>query len=96
MSEWIGSSLGRFYLVVSTRPSFYLVVSTRLSSVTGSGVLSQSALQLNSSQEGHYPYPTSYHSNQTLALSDLSGLQAPPRGGQVGSAVHSYNQVDPP
>ncbi|XP_031419030.1 catenin delta-2b isoform X4 [Clupea harengus] len=67
--------------------------SQELSAGERSGVLSQSALQLNSSQEGHYPYPTSYHSNQTLALSDLSGLQAPPRGGQVGSAVHSYNQV---
>lgn len=58
---------------------------------TGPGILSQSALQLNN-QEGAFPYPVSYHSNQTLALGDLSGSQ-PPRGGQVGGALHSYNQV---
>ncbi|XP_076152010.1 catenin delta-2b isoform X3 [Alosa pseudoharengus] len=57
------------------------------------GILSQSALQLNANQEGNYPYPASYHSNQTLALSDLPGSQAPPRSGQLGGAVHSYNQV---
>ncbi|XP_067309724.1 catenin delta-2b isoform X4 [Pseudorasbora parva] len=55
------------------------------------GILSQSALQLNN-QEGTFPYPVSYHSNQTLALGDLSASQ-PPRGGQVGGALHSYNQV---
>ncbi|XP_056600166.1 catenin delta-2b isoform X1 [Triplophysa dalaica] len=55
------------------------------------GILSQSALQLNN-QEGAFPYPVNYHSNQTLALGDLSGSQ-PPRGGQVGGALHSYNQV---
>uniref|UniRef100_A0AAY4AG23 Catenin (cadherin-associated protein), delta 2b n=1 Tax=Denticeps clupeoides TaxID=299321 RepID=A0AAY4AG23_9TELE len=58
-----------------------------------SGILSQSALQLNSNQEGTFPYPAGYHSNQTLALGDLSVSQAPPRSGQVGGAVHSYNQV---
>uniref|UniRef100_A0A8C1NIP4 Catenin (cadherin-associated protein), delta 2b n=1 Tax=Cyprinus carpio TaxID=7962 RepID=A0A8C1NIP4_CYPCA len=35
------------------------------------GILSQSALQLNN-QEGTFPYQVSYHSNQTLALGDLS------------------------
>ncbi|XP_067309732.1 catenin delta-2b isoform X11 [Pseudorasbora parva] len=55
------------------------------------GILSQSALQLNN-QEGTFPYPVSYHSNQTLALGDLSASQ-PPRGGQVGGALHSYNQA---
>ncbi|XP_064792575.1 catenin delta-2-like isoform X1 [Oncorhynchus masou masou] len=48
------------------------------------GLLSQSALKLNN-QDGTLPYPASYHSNQTL--------EAPPRGGQVGGAIHSYNQV---
>uniref|UniRef100_A0A674CE61 Catenin (cadherin-associated protein), delta 2b n=1 Tax=Salmo trutta TaxID=8032 RepID=A0A674CE61_SALTR len=48
------------------------------------GLLSQSALKLNN-QDGTLPYPAGYHSNQTL--------EAPPRGGQVGGAVHSYNQV---
>ncbi|XP_063075091.1 catenin delta-2b isoform X2 [Engraulis encrasicolus] len=57
------------------------------------GILSQSALQLNSNQEGNYPYPASYHSNQPLALGDLSGCQAPPRSGQVGGALNNYNQV---
>ncbi|XP_026062126.1 catenin delta-2-like isoform X2 [Carassius auratus] len=55
------------------------------------GILSQSALQLNN-QEGTFPYPVSYHSNQTLALGDLSAPQ-PPRSGQVGGALHSYNQA---
>uniref|UniRef100_A0AAY4AC97 Catenin delta-2 n=1 Tax=Denticeps clupeoides TaxID=299321 RepID=A0AAY4AC97_9TELE len=41
----------------------------------GSGILSQSALQLNSNQEGTFPYPAGYHSNQTLALGDLSVSQ---------------------
>ncbi|KAM9458228.1 catenin delta-2-like isoform 8-T8 [Salvelinus alpinus] len=51
---------------------------------TGQGLLSQSALKLNN-QDGTLPYPAGYHSNQTL--------EAPPRGGQVGGAIHSYNQV---
>ncbi|XP_051552807.1 catenin delta-2-like isoform X6 [Myxocyprinus asiaticus] len=55
------------------------------------GILSQSALQLNN-QEGTFPYPVSYHSNQTLALGDLSATQ-PPHSGQVGGALHSYNQA---
>uniref|UniRef100_A0A8B9LNK2 Catenin (cadherin-associated protein), delta 2b n=1 Tax=Astyanax mexicanus TaxID=7994 RepID=A0A8B9LNK2_ASTMX len=55
------------------------------------GILSQSALQLNN-QEGNFPY-SGYHSNQTLALGDPSASQPPPRSGQVGGAVHSYNQV---
>ncbi|XP_071217935.1 catenin delta-2-like isoform X6 [Salvelinus alpinus] len=48
------------------------------------GLLSQSALKLNN-QDGTLPYPAGYHSNQIL--------EAPPRGGQVGGAIHSYNQV---
>ncbi|XP_072544187.1 catenin delta-2b isoform X1 [Salminus brasiliensis] len=56
------------------------------------GILSQSALQLNN-QEGNFPYSAGYHSNQTLALGDPSASQPPPRGAQVGGAVHSYNQV---
>ncbi|XP_072544189.1 catenin delta-2b isoform X2 [Salminus brasiliensis] len=59
---------------------------------TGPGILSQSALQLNN-QEGNFPYSAGYHSNQTLALGDPSASQPPPRGAQVGGAVHSYNQV---
>ncbi|XP_061095688.1 catenin delta-2-like isoform X2 [Conger conger] len=56
-------------------------------------LLSQSALQLNSNPEGSFQYSASYHSNQTLALSDSSTSQLPARSGQVGGAVHSYNQV---
>ncbi|XP_035375828.1 catenin delta-2b isoform X2 [Electrophorus electricus] len=56
------------------------------------GILSQSALQLNN-QEGTFPYSAGYHSNHTLALGDPSASQPPLRGGQVGGAVHSYNQV---
>ncbi|TRY58839.1 hypothetical protein DNTS_022343 [Danionella cerebrum] len=63
-------------------------------------LLSQSSLQLSSNPEGSLQYSASYHSNQTLALSDcLSAPQSqkpqpPPRSsGQPGGAVHSYNQV---
>uniref|UniRef100_A0A8C1KPD4 Catenin (cadherin-associated protein), delta 2b n=1 Tax=Cyprinus carpio TaxID=7962 RepID=A0A8C1KPD4_CYPCA len=42
-----------------------------ITTYTRPGILSQSALQLNN-QEGTFPYPVSYHSNQTLALGDLS------------------------
>ncbi|XP_036376749.1 catenin delta-2 isoform X1 [Megalops cyprinoides] len=56
-------------------------------------LLSQSTLQLNSNPEGSFQYSASYHSNQTLALSDSSTSQPPTRSGQVGGAVHSYNQV---
>ncbi|KAG2458210.1 CTND2 protein, partial [Polypterus senegalus] len=59
----------------------------------GPSLLSQSALQLNSNPEGSFQYTASYHSNQTLALSDSSTAQLPSRSGQVGGAVHSYNQV---
>uniref|UniRef100_A0A8C7HDB3 Catenin (cadherin-associated protein), delta 2b n=1 Tax=Oncorhynchus kisutch TaxID=8019 RepID=A0A8C7HDB3_ONCKI len=48
------------------------------------GLLSQSALQLNN-QDGSLSYPAGYLSNQAL--------EALPRSGQVGGAVHSYNQV---
>lgn len=50
------------------------------------GLLSQSALQLNN-QDAYAA--AGYHSNQGLALGEsITG-----RGGQVGGAVHSYNQV---
>uniref|UniRef100_A0A3B4YI16 Catenin (cadherin-associated protein), delta 2b n=1 Tax=Seriola lalandi dorsalis TaxID=1841481 RepID=A0A3B4YI16_SERLL len=50
------------------------------------GLLSQSALQLNN-QDAYAA--AGYHSNQALAL----GETVMGRGGQVGGAVHSYNQV---
>ncbi|CAL8368502.1 unnamed protein product [Boreogadus saida] len=50
------------------------------------GLLSQSALQLNN-QDAYAA--AGYHSNQGLILGEGAG----PRGGQVGGAVHSYNQV---
>uniref|UniRef100_A0A8C1NK65 Catenin (cadherin-associated protein), delta 2a n=1 Tax=Cyprinus carpio TaxID=7962 RepID=A0A8C1NK65_CYPCA len=63
-------------------------------------LLSQSSLQLSSNPEGSLQYSSSYHSNQTLALSDCVSVlqsqqpQPPPRSsGQPGGAVHSYNQV---
>lgn len=60
----------------------------------GPALLSQSSLQLNSTPEASLQYSASYHSNQTLALSDsIAAAATPQRGGQVGGAVHSYNQV---
>ncbi|XP_015245154.1 PREDICTED: catenin delta-2-like isoform X3 [Cyprinodon variegatus] len=56
-------------------------------------LLSQSSLQLNSTPEASLQYSASYHSNQTLALSDSISAATPQRGVQVGGAVHSYNQV---
>ncbi|KAG7525602.1 catenin delta-2-like isoform X2 [Solea senegalensis] len=56
-------------------------------------LLSQSSLQLNSTPEASLQYSASYHSNQTLALSDSISAATPQRSGQVGGAVHSYNQV---
>ncbi|XP_054888787.1 catenin delta-2b isoform X1 [Poeciliopsis prolifica] len=50
------------------------------------GLLSQSALQLNS-QDAYAA--AGYHSNQGLTLGEAVAA----RGGQVGGAVHSYNQV---
>ncbi|KAF7653549.1 hypothetical protein LDENG_00081190 [Lucifuga dentata] len=50
------------------------------------GLLSQSALQLNN-QDAYAA--AGYHSNQGLALGETISA----RGGQVGGAVHSYNQV---
>lgn len=64
-----------------------------LSQLVGPALLSQSSLQLNSTPEASLQYSASYHSNQTLALSDSISAAAPQRGGQVGGAVHSYNQV---
>uniref|UniRef100_H3CLK3 Catenin delta 2 n=1 Tax=Tetraodon nigroviridis TaxID=99883 RepID=H3CLK3_TETNG len=59
----------------------------------GPALLSQSSLQLNSTPEASLQYSASYHSNQTLALSDsLAAAATPQRSGQVGGAVHSYNQ----
>ncbi|KAM8850197.1 catenin delta-2b isoform 6-T7 [Spinachia spinachia] len=52
----------------------------------GQGLLSQSALQLNH-QDAYAA--AGYHSNQGLALGELTMG----RCGQVGAAVHSYNQV---
>lgn len=60
----------------------------------GPAFLSQSSLQLNSTPEASLQYSASYHSNQTLALSDsISAAATPQRSGQVGGAVHCYNQV---
>lgn len=67
---------------------------TRLLSLSvGPALLSQSSLQLNSTPEASLQYSASYHSNQTLALSDSISAATPQRSGQVGGAVHSYNQV---
>ncbi|KAM9552826.1 catenin delta-2-like [Salvelinus alpinus] len=60
---------------------------------TGEPLLSQCSLQLNSTPEASLQYSASYHSNQTLALSDSAAAATPQRSGQVGGAVHSYNQV---
>ncbi|XP_054621031.1 catenin delta-2 isoform X4 [Dunckerocampus dactyliophorus] len=64
-----------------------------LDSVERPALLSQSSLQLNSTPEASLQYSASYHSNQTLALSDNISAASPQRSGQVGGAVHSYNQV---
>ncbi|XP_039646384.1 catenin delta-2 isoform X4 [Perca fluviatilis] len=56
-------------------------------------LLSQSSLQLNSTPEASLQYSASYHSNQTLALSDSISAATSQRSGLVGGAVHSYNQV---
>lgn len=64
-----------------------------LSLSVGPALLSQSSLQLNSTPEASLQYSASYHSNQTLALSDSISAATPQRSGQVGGAVHSYNQV---
>nr|XP_061821537.1 catenin delta-2-like isoform X2 [Nerophis lumbriciformis] len=64
-----------------------------LDSVERPALLSQSSLQLNSTPEASLQYSASYHSNQTLALSDSISAASPQRSGQVGGAVHSYNQV---
>uniref|UniRef100_A0A096M2F3 Catenin delta 2 n=1 Tax=Poecilia formosa TaxID=48698 RepID=A0A096M2F3_POEFO len=61
-------------------------------SVQRPALLSQSSLQLNSTPEASLQYSASYHSNQTLALSDSISAATPQRSGQVGGAVHSYNQ----
>ncbi|XP_057679738.1 catenin delta-2 isoform X3 [Corythoichthys intestinalis] len=64
-----------------------------LDGVERPALLSQSSLQLNSTPEASLQYSASYHSNQTLALSDNISAGSPQRSGQVGGAVHSYNQV---
>ncbi|XP_056289594.1 catenin delta-2 isoform X2 [Pseudoliparis swirei] len=64
-----------------------------LDSAPRPALLSQSSLQLNSTPEASLQYSASYHSNQTLALSDSISAATPQRSGQVGGAVHSYNQV---
>lgn len=59
---------------------------SRTFSPSGQGLLSQSALQLNN-QDAYAA--AGYHSNQGLAL----GESVTGRSGQVGGAVHVYNQV---
>uniref|UniRef100_A0A8C4EFI6 Catenin delta 2 n=1 Tax=Dicentrarchus labrax TaxID=13489 RepID=A0A8C4EFI6_DICLA len=54
-------------------------------------LLSQSSLQLNSTPEASLQYSASYHSNQTLALSDSISAATPQRSGQVGGAVHIFS-----
>ncbi|XP_048670155.1 catenin delta-2 [Marmota marmota marmota] len=56
-------------------------------------LLSQSALQLNSKPEGSFQYPASYHSNQTLALSDTAPSQLPARSTQARAGGQSFSQV---
>uniref|UniRef100_G1M384 Catenin delta 2 n=1 Tax=Ailuropoda melanoleuca TaxID=9646 RepID=G1M384_AILME len=55
-------------------------------------LLSQSALQLNSKPEGSFQYPASYHSNQTLALSETAPSQLPARGSQARGAGQTFSQ----
>ncbi|XP_030892378.1 catenin delta-2-like, partial [Leptonychotes weddellii] len=55
-------------------------------------LLSQSALQLNSKPEGSFQYPASYHSNQTLALSETAPSQLPARGTQARGAGQTFSQ----
>ncbi|ELK09258.1 Catenin delta-2 [Pteropus alecto] len=55
-------------------------------------LLSQSALQLNSKPEGSFQYPASYHSNQTLALSETAPSQLPARSTQARGASQSFSQ----
>ena len=74
-------------------PSFPPNHTLLLSQLVGPALLSQSSLQLNSTPEASLQYSASYHSNQTLALSDSISAAAPQRSGQVGGAVHTYNQV---
>uniref|UniRef100_A0A670I968 Catenin delta 2 n=1 Tax=Podarcis muralis TaxID=64176 RepID=A0A670I968_PODMU len=56
-------------------------------------LLSQSALQLNSKPEGSFQYPSSYHSNQTLALGDSAASQLPARSSQARAAIQNYSQA---
>nr|XP_034969517.1 catenin delta-2-like [Zootoca vivipara] len=56
-------------------------------------LLSQSALQLNSKPEGSFQYPSSYHSNQTLALGDSAATQLPARSSQARAAIQNYSQA---
>ena len=53
-----------------------------LSLSVGPALLSQSSLQLNSTPEASLQYSASYHSNQTLALSDSISAATPQRSGQ--------------
>ncbi|VCX37922.1 unnamed protein product, partial [Gulo gulo] len=55
-------------------------------------LLSQSALQLNSKPEGSFQYPASYHSNQTLALSETTPSQLPARSTQARGAGQTFSQ----
>lgn len=60
---------------------------------TGPSLLSQSALQLNSKSEGSFQYPSSYHSNQTLALGEGTASQLPARSSQARASLQNYGQV---
>ncbi|XP_069586555.1 catenin delta-2 isoform X4 [Ranitomeya imitator] len=55
-------------------------------------ILSQSALQLNSKQEGSFQYSSSYHSNQAIALGETSAVQLHSRNSQPRSTIQSYSQ----
>ncbi|KAM3840303.1 catenin delta-2 [Vipera latastei] len=55
-------------------------------------LLSQSALQLNSKLEGSFQYPSSYHSNQTLALGEGTASQLPARSSQARTSLQNYGQ----
>ncbi|XP_034267774.1 catenin delta-2 isoform X9 [Pantherophis guttatus] len=55
-------------------------------------LLSQSALQLNSKSEGSFQYPSSYHSNQTLALGEGTASQLPARSSQARASLQNYGQ----
>lgn len=78
LTEWAVSSSFFLFCLVSV-PLFFFPIFP-----SGQGLLSQSALQLNN-QESYAA--AGYHNNQ--GLESVTG-----RSGQVGGAVHIYNQVN--